>query len=421
MIAAAILSLQALPPKGEPLLDELEHRAVRFFWEQSHPETGLTKDRATNFATSEDRPVASIASVGFALTAYSIGVKRGWLSRAEARSRTLLTLKTINTVLPNEHGWCYHFIDWKTGARMWNCEASTIDTSIMLAGMLVAQQFWHEKAIDTLVNAFVKRLDWEWMMTDGGKKPNERTICMGFRPEEGFLNARWQAFDECKMLYVQGYGLSDISTEGWSRITRESVNYKGLDLIRGGPLFMHQMSESFYNFKDLRDPLGYNYWVETKNATLANRQYCIDNPKGFKMYGPGFWGLSACDYPDGYNAFGAPGWINDDGTITPTSAVASMPFTPKESLEAAERLAVDCPKSVGRYGFSNGINPTRSWTGPDVIGIDLGMMMCGIENYRTGFVNQMSHSHPAIKRGFDRVGFKSSKGDAGKLLDKPGS
>ena len=352
------------------------------------------------------------------MTAYAIGVQRGWLSRAEAKARALTTLKTISK-LQNEHGWCYHFLDWKTGERMWQCEASTIDTTIMIAGMIVGEQFWQDKQITKLTDAFLKRIDWNWAMTNGGALPSETTISMGWKPEEGFLkNARWENFDENKMLYVLAYGLSDITSAGWAKVKREPVHYAGFDMIRGGPLFMHQMSESFMSFKGVRDPLGYDYAVETKNATLGNRQYCIDNPKGLKAYGPNFWGLSACDFPDGYNAFGAPGWINDDGTITPTSAVASMPFTPKESLAAAEHFVAAFPQAVGRYGFSNGMNPTRNWNGPDVIGIDLGMMMCGIENYRTGLVNKLSASHPVVKRGFARIGFQPSDPHDTRLIAK---
>ncbi len=312
--------------------------------------------------------------------------------------------------LPDARGYAFFDAPWLF-AKSWG--ASSTSTT---AGMIVGEQFWKDGEISRLTDAFLTRIDWNWAMTDGGAHPGERTITMGWKPEGGFLSARWSSFDENKMLYVLAYGLSDIPTDGWAQIKREPVNYKGLDLIRGGPLFMHQMSESFMSFKGVRDGLGYDYSVETRNATLANRQYCIDNPKSMKGYGPNFWGLSACDFPDGYNAFGAPGWINDDGTITPTSAIASLPFTPKESLAAAEALVHDHRSAVGRYGFSNGMNPTRNWNGPDVIGIDLGMMMCGIENYRTGFVNRLSASHPAVKRGMARIGFAPSAAGDSRLI-----
>jgi hypothetical protein len=174
---------------------------------------------------------------------------------------------------------------------------------------------------------------------------------------------------------------------------------------------MHQMTESCFDIRNKTDRLGIDYALETRNATLANRQYCVDNPKKYPSYGPNFWGLSACDCPEGYDAFGAPGWINDRGVITPTSAVASLPFTPAESTAFALAMRKDHAEAWGKYGFPNGYAPDRSWTGPDVIGIDLGMMMCGIENARTGFVWKLSGSHPVVQRGFRLAGLRAAKAD----------
>jgi len=410
-IAAAAILQTSIPLTGDALLMELERRAVRFFWEQSHPDTGLTKDRAANFKDSDEYTVASTAATGFALVAYPIGVQHHWLKRDEALARTRLTLRSLNTILPHEKGWGYHFIDWKTGQRVWNCEASSIDTSILLAGVIATERYWKDKEITNQANRFIKRIDWKWMMTDGGAKPDETIFCMGWRPESGFINARWTGYSEEKMLFLQGYGADkSLPNTGFDKTNREHFTYKGIEVVSGGPLFMHQMSESFYPFSNMRDRRGYNYWVETRNATLANRQYCIDNPKGFKDYGPTFWGLSACDIPGGYEAMGAPGWINDNGTITPTSAVASLAYTPKESLAFAEAMTRDHKNSIGRYGFSNGVNPSKDWTGPDVIGIDLGMMMCGIENAKSGFVHKLSMASPLIKSGYERAGFKNVPG-----------
>ncbi len=413
MITAAIFALSTAPPniKNDPMLDDLEHRAVRFFWEQSNPKNGFSKDRATNSGDKDEHDVASCASVGFALTAYAIGAQRHWIPRAEALKRTQVTLRHLMTDWPHQKGWLYHFINYNTGERMWKSEASTIDTSICFAGVIVAQQYWKDRAISKDADAFAKRMDWAYMTHDGGLKPNEDTVSMGWHPESAFINARWNGWDELKMIYVQAYGASNIPTTGWAKVGRPLVEYSGIQCLVGGPLFMHQMSESFYNFKGLRDKLGYNYWVESRNACLANRQYCIDNPKERKAYGPNFWGLSACDYKDGYTAFGGPGQEgdpNEDGTITPTSAVASIQFTPDHAISFLHAMRKDHPNAWGKYGFPNGYSPTADWTDPDVIGIDLGMMMTSVENFRTGFVQKLSASHPMVKLGYKKIGFKKT-------------
>jgi len=400
----------------QTLLNELSKRAVAYFWEQSHPETGITKDRAANFKDSDEFTVGSIAAVGFALIAYPIGVERKQLDRQRALERTRLTVRHMFETVEHQNGWSYHFIDWRTGKREWKCEASTIDTSIYLAGLIAARNYWKDPEVDRWAKKYIDRIDWKWAMTNGGAKPDETTLVHGYRPEEGFLNGRWENFDELKMLYIQAFGASNVPTGGWAKVKREFVEYKGLEFIRGGPLFMHQMSESFYDFRNMRDPLGIDYGVETTNATLANRLYAIENPQKFKGYGPNFWGLSASDGPDGYNAFGAPGWINDNGTITPTSPIASLPFTPKESTDFANSLYKEYPQYWGRYGFPNGVNPHRDWRGPDVIGIDLGMMLCGIENARNGFVWKLSHSDPIVKRGYQRVGFRKNSANDPRTL-----
>ncbi|MDX2064501.1 MAG: glucoamylase family protein [Fimbriimonadaceae bacterium] len=403
------LCLAAVPPPD--LLDDLERRAFQFFVDQSHPETGLTKDRAKNDPSGDAFTVASIASTGFALTAYAIGVERGWMARADAERRTERTLATLLSGVEHEHGWLYHFIDWKTGKREWKCEASTIDTTILLAGVLTAESYWAKSpAIRKACNDFRARIDWKWAMTDGDANPSETLIGHGYRPEEGFLKSRWSAqYSEEKMLYVFMAGSTDLPTSGWEKIGRKFETYRGIEFITGGPLFIHQMSEGWVDFRGMRDRLGIDYGVNTTRATLANRQYCIDNPKQFKAYGANFWGLSACDSPDGYRAFGAPGWIDDNGTITPTSAVASMPFTPRESRAFAEAMRREHPKAWGRYGFPNGYNPHRDWIDPEVIGIDLGMMMLGIENARSGMVHRWMARHPVVKRGLQRLGFRRTR------------
>lgn len=392
------------------LLDQLERKAVSFFWEESNPKTGLTKDRAGNFKP-DSYQVASIASTGFALAAYPIGTERKWLNRQAAKRRTITTLKTILTKLDGTNGWYYHFVNWETGKREWKCELSSIDTSILLAGAIIANEYWKDPEVTKLFNSIMKRVDWGWFMADvDGKKPHE-FFNMGWRPEAGYERATWAGYCELLMLYIQAYGFSNVPTTGWDKMWRNSYTYGGYQYLEGGPLFMHQMTNGFYDMSNRRDRQGYSYWVSTRNATLSNRQYCIDNPKHFLGYGPAFWGLTSCDTPDGYRGPGGPPREGDDnGTIAPTCVLASLEYTPKESMEFALGFKKANPKAWGRYGWSNGFNLQRDWVDPDVLGIDLGMMLLGIENYRTGLPHKLSWSNPNVRLGYVRAGLKTVAG-----------
>ncbi|HWD39602.1 MAG TPA: glucoamylase family protein [Fimbriimonas sp.] len=413
MIAALTLA-SVLVAQGNLQLDDIQHRAVRFFWEQSNPETGISKDRADNHKPVDDHTIGSCASVGFALPAYIIGVERHWLPRKDALERTKVTLRHLNTLWPNEHGWLYHFVDWKTGARQWNCEASSIDTSICLAGVIQAKEYWKDSEVTTEADKFAKRIDWKWMLTDGGNKPDETTLSMGWKPEDGFIDARWSSFCELNMIYIQAYGIDPtIRTDGWGKIARGVFTDRGHTYLVGGPLFMHEMSNSFYDFSEMRDPQGFNYWVDTKESALQHRAYAIDNPNHHKGYDKDFWGLSACDTPKGYMALGAWPDFHDNGTITPTSALAAMPYTPAESKSMLAHLLKDYGQYYGKYGFPNGMCPDENWYDSDVIGIDLGMMLLGVEDYRTGLPWKLSMRSPWIKRGYQRIGFHKAPGSNG--------
>jgi len=396
---------------GPSLFDDVQRRAVDFFWNESYSGTGFTKDRATNADGTDTHNIASCAAVGYALIAYPIGVEHKWLDRKEALERTRVTLAHLLTDWQHSHGWLYHFVDWKTGERQWNCESSSVDTSLCLAGILFADRYWKDPQVSRDADRFIKRIDWKWMLTDDGDKPDAVHLSMGWNPDKGFIASRWNEFNEAKFLYIQAYGLSDITADGWDKIKRPAETYKGLDFITGGPIFMHEMSEGFYDFRGYRDRLGYDYSIEERNAALSNRQYCIDNPKKMKGYGPDFWGLNACDTPDGYGGSGAPGWTVDDGTVCPTGPLAAMPAIPKEATSFAAALRRDYPTAWGKYGFPDALNPGRNWIDTDVLGIDLGMMLCAVENARTGLVWRITSANPIIKRGFERAGLKKAKPD----------
>lgn len=424
----SLLALAMANPGAYPeVLNDLSKRAVRFFWENSEPSTGLTRDRGPNTKGGEEHnaAIASIASTGYALVAYALAIERGWLPRKKTLERARLTLKTVLTKLEGSHGWYFHFVNWETGRREWNSEVSSIDSGLLFAGVLAAERGLKDPEFSKLAKAVFDRIDWKWMLTNGGDHPESLTFCHGWKPEENFLQHRWGSFCEHSFLYVLGYTLWPGMPKGsWTAWERPPVEYKGLNLLTGGPLFMHQMSHGFFDFRDYRDTLGYDYFVEARNATLGNRAYCIENPEEFKGYGRDIWGLSASDNPDGYGAQGAPGWIDDNGTLAPAAAVASIIFTPRESLAAAEAYKSRYPQSYGQYGFTTGINPNDNWMSPDVIGIDLGQLLLNIENHRDGLPNRWLMSDPRVKAAYARIGLRKTKEgplEKRKLLVKPSS
>jgi hypothetical protein len=407
-LVAGAIAPQALT--GQALLDDLSKRAVRYFWEQSHPSTGLTRDRAPNNPSHKhnNADIASIATTGYSLAAYAIGVERGWLNRSDALSRARLTLRTVRDRVEGKNGWYYHFLNWETGKREWNSEVSSIDSGLLFAGAIMAERGLGDPEFTRLADGLMKRVDWKWMLTDDGAKPKELFLGHGWKPE-GFLQWRWAGFCELMFLYVLAYGWYEkMPSASWVGWPRQEIEYEGLNLMAGGPLFMHQMTQGFYDFRDYRDRLGYDYFIEGQNATLANRLYCIQNPKRFKSYGPEIWGLSACDIPTGYAGQGAPGWISDDGTLAPAAAVASVIYTPQLSTRAAAAFVREYPESYGRYGFVTGINPTQNWQSPDVIGIDIGQLMLNIENARDGLPHRWMMSRPDTLRAYERIGMRKT-------------
>lgn len=414
MTALFLALVMAQPPKGQALLDDLSKRAVRYFWEQSNTTTGLTKDRAANFKETDEYVVASVAATGYALAAYAVGSERGWLPKKDAIERTRMTLRWLKEHGLKEHGWFYHFIDNRTGERMWKSEASSIDTCLLLAGAIIADQEFKDPEISRELKVILDDIDWDWMIHDGGAKPDEVTLCMGWHPEDGFIKARWNEYYEDTFLFLQMLGLNPKldSTQAWPAIKRKILNYGGYQHLTGGTIFMHQMSQDFVDFRGQRDMLGFDYWVEGKNACLANRQFCIDNLNHFKGYGPNFWGLNAGDAPSGYVGNGAPredGKAEDDGTISPTGAISIILYRPDIAKQTADYLAETYPSSYGRYGFSNGINPTKDWSGPDVIGIDLGMELLSIEDARDHLPQRLSMKSPIYQLGMKRAGFHKTE------------
>lgn len=391
---------------GQALLDQIEHRAFLYFWQKSDPNTGLTNDRAHNVGADDDYTVASTASTGYALASLPIAVERKWIGTQQAYDRAIRTLRFLSDSQPNVHGWYYHFVDKRTGVRAWKCELSSIDTVLLMMGALTCAGYWPNTDLSRLAGSLYENMDWTWMRTNGGARPDKLVVSMGWNPESGFINSDWSSYDELMELYFLGLGSQrdPLPAASWRAWTRPVITYDAIRTLVGGPLFMHQMPEGYFDLRDERDSLGWDYWSSSTNATQINRLYCMDRSASHRTYGPNIWGLSACDGPKGYAAYGAPG--SEDGTVSPAAAVASIIFTPQLSQAAADTMyARYAGKIWGRYGFADAFNVDRDWYDQDVIGIDLGMALVSIEDYRTGLIWRLMAANPDMRRAVRLAGF----------------
>jgi hypothetical protein len=406
----------ALPT--EALLDTLQHAAFNYFWNEANPSNGLIKDRST-----PDSP-CSIASEGFGLSALTIGVQRGWVTREAARDRVLTALQTFwngpqgsgGSGYIGYKGLFYHFLDMGTAVRTWDCELSSIDTALLLAGVLDAKQFFErsdpgEVQIRQLADSIYYRVDWNFM------RNYNPGIMMGWKPGTGFANyGQWIGYNEAMILYLLALGspTHGVPTNAWTQWTSGylwSNNY-GYTYVNFAPLFGHQYSHCWVDFRSMQDAYmrsqGITYFENSRRATLAQRAYSIANPFGYAGYSDSLWGITAGDGPGGYNARGAPPPQNDDGTLTPTAALSSIPFAPDECIQVAHTLWNNYRTPLwGPYGFKDGLNLTEDpdWYATDVIGIDQGPILLMIENYRTGKVWWRMMQNADIQRGLQRAGF----------------
>ena len=389
-------------------LERCQRRAVDFFLHEADRQTGLVKDRANNFHPDR-RTLSSIAATGFGLAALPVAVEHHWISRQDAYQRALTTLRFAYHQMPNVHGWYYHFVNMHTGRRAGRSELSSIDTILFVAGALVAGQYFPDTEVATLADRIYRRIDFNWMRTDGGTKPDELRLCMAWRPETGFSKARWGSYCELMVLYILAMGspTHPIPAASWTAWRRPIGEYKGYRSFRCSPLFVHQFSHAFIDFRGKRDRLGFNYWQSSVAATLADHQFCQDNAGKFKTFALGLWGLSACDGPDGYRAYGAPpGRVRCDGTVAPWAVAASVPFAPKLCVQTLRRMdTLFHDKLWGRYGFSDALNVDRDWWDQDVIGIDLGAAVLMIENARTGLIWRLFMANPFVQAGMQKAGF----------------
>jgi hypothetical protein len=378
------------------LLDEIERRAVRFFHEQAAPESGLVRDRVRATGV-ETRPVASIAATGFGLSGMCIAERRGYLPRGEARRRASRTLEYLAGRAAHQCGFYWHFIDVKTGERLWGSEASSIDTSWLICGVLHAKAHFASSALDRMAQEIIDRVDWRWMLNGGS------LLSHGWTPEHGFLPYRWDSYSELLAMYLLGLAsttspIPASSWEAWKRPMHQFGPYRYIGPSL--PLFVHQYSHAWFDFRERRDRHA-DYFENSRVATLAHRLACVEQSSKFPWYGENLWGVTASDSDEGYECRATP-----DGSLVPCAAGGSMVFLPRQCEAVLHNMLKRWGSRVwGRYGFVDAFQPAQGWYGPDVVGIDLGIMLLMAENARTGSVWEAVSSTAETRRGMAAARF----------------
>ncbi|MDQ3650022.1 MAG: hypothetical protein M3458_07010 [Acidobacteriota bacterium] len=424
------------PSLSDEELDKLQKSTFGYFLKETNLENGMVPD------STREGAHASITAIGFALTAYTIGVEREYLTRAEAVERTLVTLRFFwnspQSAEPDAtgyQGFYYHFLDMKTGRRAQDSELSTIDTTFLLAGALAAGMYFdrdtpEEQEIRTLASALYARADWQWAQN------GELKVSHGWKPEAGFLKHWWEGYSEALILYMLGlasptHPLSEESYAAWAEGYQWKKLY-GYEFLYAGPLFIHQLSHVWIDFRGIQDEYmrekGIDYFENSRRAAYVQQQYAIRNPKKFVGYGKYAWGITASDGPGpaqrkvkgverrfyDYKARGIPRGL-DDGTLAPWAVVASLPFAPELVLPSIKHFDEAYPEMTSEYGFKCSYNPTFSdgsnnnsgWVSQGYYGLDQGPIVMMIENYRTGFLWRLMRQCPYIQMGLRRAGFAS--------------
>ncbi|MGB3545091.1 glucoamylase family protein, partial [Rubrivirga sp.] len=403
--------------KNDPYIDATARLAFDYFWTEANPANGLVKDRSTPGSAS------SIAAVGFGLSAITVGIDRGWITREQGVERTLATLEFFATCPQSDassgtcgyRGFFYHFLNMQTGERAGTNELSTIDTALLLGGILHTSTYYDgagdEARIRDLADAIWRRVEWDWAT------PRGPLVSLGWKPESGFIPFDYGGYNEAMILYLLGLGspthaLEDATWDAWTSTYRWQTHY-GLSFVVFPPLFGHQYSHVWFDFRNTQDDYmrdrGITYFENSRRATLAQRAYSIDNPGNFPNYSADEWGLTASDDPFGYRAHGAPPAQSDNGTITPTAAGGSYAFTPGISRDALRTFYARYRGGLwGPYGLKDAYNVRENWFASDYLGIDQGPIVLMIENQRTGAIWEAFITHPDVRRGMERAGFDLS-------------
>jgi hypothetical protein len=419
--------------RDDELLDRLQRGAFSYFLDETNPANGLVAD------TSREGSAASIAVVGFALSAYPVAVERGWLTREEATARTLVTLRFFETSAQSSDpdatghkGFYYHFLDRESGKRASRCELSPIDTSLLLAGVLTAGAYFTaaastEAEIRALARELYGRIDWDWA------RNGNATVAQGWKPDSGFLHYGWEGYNEAGILYALGlasptHPLPATSYAAWTA-TYQWERIYGRDLLYAGPLFIHQFSHAWIDFRKIRDSFmrekGSDYFENSCRAIDVQREYARRDPNRYGDYSPDCWGLSAGDGPGlgttrvrgqerlffGYEARGVP-YGPDDGTIAPAAALASLPFAPVFALSAVRHFLELYPEWADTWRLPSGFNRAapgadrRGWISEGFFGLDQGIAVLMIENHRSGLIWRLMQGCPPIRTGLKRAGFE---------------
>ena len=395
---------------NEKLLDEIERRACRYFYDMADPGTGLVRDRAT--ASEPYAPsVASIAATGFGLSALAIAASRGYLERGAAEARVQTTLKFLCERAEQEHGFFYHFMDSDTGKRIWKSEASSVDTAWLLCGVLHSSAFWETPEIRKHALELLDRADWEWMLN------GRDTLCHGWTPESGFLQYRWDAYSEVLAMYLLAVASEThpIPPACWRAFARPMYEYEGIFFIdAGAPLFVHQYSHAWFDFRQRQD--GYaNYFRNSVRATQAHRLFCMSYSRQFPWYGEDMWGVTASDSGSGYRVWGSPS-APPDGTLVPCAAGGSLVFLPEMCCAVLQNMFDRYgDKAWSKYGFVDAFQPKTRWYSRYVLGIDQGITLLMAENLRSGTVWSSVMSTPHAQRAMKAVGLNPIRNDVAAL------
>lgn len=379
----------------EAFLDRVEKEAFAYFWDETNPRTGLTRN------TTERGSPASNAAAGFMLSALPIGIERGWITKDEGYARALTTLKSFRA-MEAFHGFTYHYINPESGNRMWASEVSSIDTSLFLAGVITIGEYFKGTEVEVIADWLYRKTDWTWFLN------GERALQMAWKPERGFF-ARIDSFSEGIITYILAMGspTHSIPKESWDIFVRPVSRYGDWTIVYAadGSLFQYLFPLAWLDLRGKHDRYA-SYWENAIRAVKANKRYCADTACRFRTYREGFWGLSASLSPGGYKNFGAkPGRNKDDGTVAPYAVGGSIPLCPEFAIADYRAIYEKVPEAAKRYGLTDAFNLDRKWICREYISIDIGLTLLMVENYRTGLVWKYFMRSPSVKRGLDAAGF----------------
>jgi hypothetical protein len=408
-------------PEDGKFLEDLSRRSFQYFWEYTDPDTGMTRGRARADGEPYDavrRDIGSIAVTGFGLAGLCIAADRGWVKAVDARTRVRNTMRFFLEHAPQEHGWFFHWMNVKSGQRTGvletsekKSELSSIDTALLMGGILTARQYFrNDKEIYRLATQIYERMDFAWMLNG-----DPLLLSHGWNPEDGFLKARWAKYSEFTIIYLLAIGSPThaIPPESWYAWERNENLYGDYKFIGTSPLFTHQYSQVFVDYRNRRESRGTRVdWFENSViATKAHRQFCMDLAKEFPGYSENIWGITSSLSATGYKAWGGPPRkANIDGTVVPCAPGGSLFIAPDICLPALRAMKERYgDKIYGRYGFADAFNPNNNWVASDVLGLDVGITMLAAENLRSGNIWKWFMANPEMPRALDQAGLAIEK------------